>query len=246
VGSGAEFVEWDRALSVDSTPDVLILAQARRNQFDPIRIGQFRARFPAAPAIHLLSSWGEGEMRSGTPLVGWTRVYWHRWRDEFERVVNDKKAGRETLWSANIDGRGSAIHAAGWPGGRCFRVGVWSRFRGETLMIEQALQRFGHIVQTAPSQDRSTPSIAKPDICVLVGDSVDDWLIASLRRARRICRLGRTIVLLGFPRSDEVKALRPIGGRNMRIISKPFDVGLLQQAIQSSEIVGPPAPVSRR
>lgn len=236
LGSQATFCAWDKIPEeMAPPPDLIVLAQARRHQFSPIDAQRLRARWPATPCVHLLSSWCEGEIRSGIPLEGWVRVYWHRWHNEFARFARERSAARTTPWE---NGPQNAFDGSKWLGGPCLSVGLWSRCRSETLMIRDCLQWFGHTVDWFGSSAASPEKRGQVQASVVVGDSLNGWFRESLLAARRACRRGVKIAILGFPRHQEVDELRRLGGKNLRVISKPFDVGLLQQALQSQNSSG--------
>ena len=70
-------------------PHGIVLAQAYPGQFSPVAIDRLRNLAPLARLIAILGSWCEGEPRSGHPLPGVIRIYWHqaaeRIRREFPR-----------------------------------------------------------------------------------------------------------------------------------------------------------------
>ena len=66
------------AIAADGSPDAAILAQARPGQMTGRQVHQLYRRAPTARLIGLVGSLGEGEVRSGAPLAGLTRIYWHQ------------------------------------------------------------------------------------------------------------------------------------------------------------------------
>jgi CheY-like chemotaxis protein len=81
------------ASSVDSLdgheqpPDVIVLAQGRPGEYPADDLQRLRRWAALAPVVALLGPWSEGEMRSGEPLPGVVRVYWHQWLPRFERQM---------------------------------------------------------------------------------------------------------------------------------------------------------------
>jgi len=59
--------------------DLIVLLQQYPGQFRAAAIDRFHAACPLARVILVLGSWCEGEMRTGQPLPGVIRVYWHQW-----------------------------------------------------------------------------------------------------------------------------------------------------------------------
>jgi hypothetical protein len=105
-------------------------------------------------------------------------------------------------------------------------------------MVRDCLQWFGHTVRWIEPNAAALEKRGQVQASVIVGDSLDDWLRDALQAARRACRHGLKVAILGFPRHQEVNELTRLGGKNLRVISKPFDVGLLQQALQSQNSAG--------
>jgi CheY-like chemotaxis protein len=52
-----------------------------------------------APVVLLLGAWSEGETRSGEPLAGVVRVYWHQWQPRFARQLATFERGMASRWS---------------------------------------------------------------------------------------------------------------------------------------------------
>ncbi len=71
-------------------PDLIVLAQSRPGEFSAAAVDRLRRAAPLARVVALLGSWCEGETRTGRPLAGVIRVYWHQWlprfRQELERI----------------------------------------------------------------------------------------------------------------------------------------------------------------
>jgi hypothetical protein len=118
------------------------------------------------------------------------------------------------------------------PGGKCLQVGVCTRWKSDGLMIDEMLSALGHVSQ--PIVDFATgPKPNRPlDAVLIVGDSLDEWLERQARSARLAQRRCLKIILMGFPRRFEVVRLQRAGGSGIRVISKPFDVGQIQQQLQ--------------
>lgn len=60
-------------------PDLVILLQSWPGEFEPEGYQELRRLAPLARVMTVLGSWCEGETRSGSPLPGTTRLYWHEW-----------------------------------------------------------------------------------------------------------------------------------------------------------------------
>jgi hypothetical protein len=86
----------------ENPPDLIVVAQpysgcVRDHELDP-----WRARAPLARVIVLLGSWCEGETRSGLPIHGATRIYWHQWSARWERELARLGADRCPAWGLPV------------------------------------------------------------------------------------------------------------------------------------------------
>jgi DNA-binding NarL/FixJ family response regulator len=95
------FADTDKAAATlddeQLAPQLIVLAQSYPGQFSAAAVDRLRHRAPLARVIVLLGSCCEGEMRSGRPLPGAVRVYWHQWparcRQELRRLIDGQSSG---------------------------------------------------------------------------------------------------------------------------------------------------------
>jgi len=76
----------------DWAPDWVIVAQQRPGEFQHDEVERLMLRFPLAAWIALLGSWCEGETRTGRPLPGVQRVFWHQWQPRLARFLLGQSA----------------------------------------------------------------------------------------------------------------------------------------------------------
>jgi len=79
-------------------PELIVLAQSCPGQFTPTDVDRLRQLAPLARIFDLLGSWCEGEMRSGKPLPGVIRIYWHQWPARWDRELDRLRHGRCPSW----------------------------------------------------------------------------------------------------------------------------------------------------
>ena len=60
-------------------PDLILLVASRPGRFSAAEVESLHRRAPLAKLVALLGSWCEGEVRSGHPWPGVTRIYAHQW-----------------------------------------------------------------------------------------------------------------------------------------------------------------------
>jgi len=64
--------------------EVVLLAQARPDQFSQQDNELLQKTFPHTPVVSLVGSWCEGELRSGNPAGGGVRIFWHQWQGRYD------------------------------------------------------------------------------------------------------------------------------------------------------------------
>jgi hypothetical protein len=70
-----------------SVPDLILLVASRPGRFTVAEVEALHRRAPLARLVALLGSWCEGEVRSGHPWPGVTRIYAHQWQARLPREL---------------------------------------------------------------------------------------------------------------------------------------------------------------
>ena len=73
---------------VPETADLFIFFQSYPDEFGESFLYTIKKHFPLAPVIIILGTCVEGEMRTGYPLIGGLRLYWHQWNDYYKIEFN--------------------------------------------------------------------------------------------------------------------------------------------------------------
>ena len=68
----------------DLAPAAVVVVQSRPGEFSKAEVAQLQAAAHGALVLVVAGPWCEGELRSGTPLTGVTRIEWRRWKCGFE------------------------------------------------------------------------------------------------------------------------------------------------------------------
>jgi CheY-like chemotaxis protein len=68
-------------------PDLILLVASRPGRFSTAEVESLHRRAPLARLVALLGSWCEGELRSGHPWPGVTRIYAHQWQARLPREL---------------------------------------------------------------------------------------------------------------------------------------------------------------
>ncbi|HOM17827.1 MAG TPA: hypothetical protein PLQ00_10895 [Thermoguttaceae bacterium] len=82
----------------DFLPDLLLLLQSYPREFSAEQLDAFRRLAPLASVGVVLGPWCEGEGRSGKPLPGTWRMYWHQWSGRWGRQWERWFQGECPLW----------------------------------------------------------------------------------------------------------------------------------------------------
>ena len=218
---------------------LIVLAQARRSQFEITDWEYLVNLLPGVPVVNLLGSWCEGETRSGTPLPGCVRIFWYQWRGRLNRFLRQLDQSGLTDWDLP---RTSSLadRALNQPARRVRRsnrvVCVIAKSLSQFEMIADALDSIGLPSVWSPleASTMTLPSNLE-DECggILVdADSLTpqiQQLIENLRVQFTNCRM---TLLLGFPRIHEVNWSKDW---QVEVVGKPFELTDLEFALVGAE-----------
>jgi hypothetical protein len=224
-------------------PELIVIAQQRPGVFRPSQIASFRERAPLASLLSLLGTWCEGETRTGRPLAGTHRVYWHEfpawWRRQMEQLAQGgcpdwALPGYETdsckpwrrnpsdgLRTGTADGR-LALAAAHWEAG---------------AVLGDLLRQAGYTTTWQPPG--RAPTVGDSLAGIWDGGQLD---ANELRSLTVFCQHlagnnAPVIALLDFPRFDACERARKAGAAV--ILGKPWNnaalVGTVRWAIQQAQ-----------
>jgi hypothetical protein len=84
-------------------PEVLLLAQPRPGVNAQEHLDRLYATAPLVRVAVVAGTWCEGEMRTGRPLQGSLRLYWHELPAWWEGAQRDRSAGRAPPWSLPVE-----------------------------------------------------------------------------------------------------------------------------------------------
>lgn len=232
----------------------VLIAQSRRGSVSQTFVNHLRNLFPQAPIALLLGSWCEGETRSGNPLQGVVRMFWHEWNGSYGSLTARLHAhGIHLPNSLNNRRPLELLRAAGQQSGTltvtdqataiepCV-IGVSALTLCQYETLEEPLRALG---ATPVWLEQATWRASDPQeiaaIC-LDSDGVGELLYGRVELAREIVPTAPLILTLNFPRKEELNELR--SELNVKaVVSKPFDLHMLWQALGKVGIELPePAP----
>lgn len=191
-------------------PAAVIWLQTRPGEFRQREIEVVAEQDPLARPIVVAGCYSEGEPRSGKPLQGVTRVYWHQGVSSIVSLIHRQPP------PLHVESRWAAIHTAqlvDYQGlaAVCQSMGlptIWQNDRWPAISSEPALRFFVHWEAWQAWRDR--PEVARSP------------------RAREI-------LLLSFPRPADFERATACGISG--VIAQPFTASDLQRAIGSARQV---------
>jgi hypothetical protein len=224
VGSALEWLQSPDG----ATCHTLILAHERPGLFSHVDIERLHRAAPLARLIGLLGSWCEGEPRSGNPWPGVVRVYWH------EFVL---RAERE--WSGALTMGAWRLARTATETDRVLSVAAQAVPRGHGLIAisTTSLVSYGALADACCYAGWSTtwcrqgqPPQAR-GVALLLWDFAAPAAAAlqEFEAALHLWPHVPAVAIAGFPRHDEVAALRRAGVRH--VLSKPLLIEDLLHAL---------------
>lgn len=231
--------EWLKA--AEAPVDLIVVAQSRPGQIGAAAIESLRRAAPLAPIVGLLGSWCEGEMRSGFPWPGVPRVYWHQWPSRFSEELARLAKGQPGTWTMPLTATSE------------------ERLLASARMRDGAIQNVAAVVGgyremaewlAAACRQRGMSAIVLPGLPSTQMDGIEIvFWDAGLATPNLIDGFGRlatcfvrapVMVLLDFPRSDDVRQLTAAGAA--AVLAKPLLVADLfgnMERVLSGDLLPP-------
>jgi hypothetical protein len=220
-------------------PEVLLLAQLRPACVEQSSVNAFQSAAPLTRVAIVAGSWCEGERRSGRPLVGAVRLYWHEVPAWWRRNLALRVAGSTPDWSQPGDPSGMAVapghlHPAAGPPRGTIAIDAIDVASFETLA--DSLRAFGVTCSWIP---RGRGDVAGASAAIWDGGQLDPSECEALAALR--ARLGNDTVpivaLLDYPRAEHIREAQALGAAV--VLGKPYSVASL--VLEISRALQPPA-----
>ncbi|HYO24416.1 MAG TPA: hypothetical protein VEQ85_05650 [Lacipirellulaceae bacterium] len=187
-------------------PESFLVAQQRPGSISQALVDRLQAAAPLARIVIVAGTWCEGELRTGTPLVGAARLYWYEFLPWWRRELLRREARPATPAPHPLAGVVLAVDAVD--------VAVY-----ETALA--ALSPYGCELLWAP---RGRGPVGTATLGLWDGGQGDPAELASLGEfCQRLAPAGgRVVALLDFPRVEHVAAIRAAGAA--ALLGKPYDL----------------------
>lgn len=214
---------------------LVVVAQPRRSQFSSKQLEALSEQFIHIPVVVLCGSWCEGETRSGTPIPGLTRVYWHQWKGRFENFQDQLISNGVATWhlpkiASITDHIQQDVDVLKKPKLEN-NIGISALNQESFEMMAMAIHSTGCVwIESLPSSDTNKSKFSV--ICV-EGNSLTEDTERRVRDLQK--RFPRTpmVMTLNFPRRSEFAIANRLGIEEL--VSKPFQLSDLQFAIRRAQ-----------
>ena len=209
----------------------IVLAQAWPGQFSAASIDRLRNLAPLARLVVILGSWCEGEPRSGNPLPGVIRMYWHQAAAGILREFPDWSQTQGSAWSlpatATDEERLLASIEAPLPKGQGL-VAIWTRRPEMEGLLADACRRAGY--STVWMHPRQPPRVEGAVAAIYDGASLDAAGLAELKQLIAAVSPAPVLALLDAPRIQDARLARSLAAV---VIAKPFRIDELLWQLQT-------------
>ena len=199
--------------------------------YTPPRRSTAFVRRAAGAVDALLGSWCEGEPRSGRPLPGVVRVYWHEAAVRFRREL-PRWCEADSAWSlpatASDEERLLVSNAAPLTSGEGL-IAIWARRREMAELLADTCGAAGYA--TAWLHPRLPGQVHGAAAAIFDGDSLDAATLEELRQLAARVSPVPVLVLLQAPRVQDVRLAQSFGAV---VLAKPFRVDELLWLLEAT------------
>lgn len=228
-------VSFEKAKTLaDSGYDLVVIAQARRDQHSAGDVQELQTLFSTTPVVALLGSWCEGETRSGTPWPGIERVYWHQWKGRYQKFADQLEQHNITDWHSArtstiadqvVNSRSDSNDYSNKI--RCVAISAWTNH--QHAMVADAINHFGWSSCWVERAAWNAETAAAVDVIVIEADAWSSELGNRVKWVQRQVDDCPIVLIANYPRQDNLKEINAAGVSE--VISKPFELDQLKSAI---------------
>jgi hypothetical protein len=194
---------------VAQSPELMVVCQSRPGTVRKSLVESLRRAAPLAGIVALAGSWCEGETRTGRPLAGVDRLYWHAFPAWWRRQMSLRVAGHCPDWA---DASPTQLSEPGRRRPRPTVVAIRTDVLETANSLSDTLNDAG-IVTTWQRGSGSAATVRGSSVGIWVGGQLSDSEVADLRAFSRSVASTQSLViaLLDFPRRDSVDRAREAG-----------------------------------
>jgi hypothetical protein len=199
-------------------PDLVVWWQRRPGEFLQADVDAISRSFPLALLAAMVGPWCEGEPRSGRPMAGVSRIYWHQWRARLTAVYAACHERRWQVPRTATDVDRVLASSAGLPLVHSGQVGIVAPRRVDFESLSQVLEAGGYrsewILPGGP------PPVAGLNALVVDAAYGVPAAVKEIALFHRHFGPMQAVVLSGFPRPNEAYQIASLP--HTKILGKPF------------------------
>lgn len=228
-----------RELGHATTADLVVIAQSRRGIVSQNQAEKIVERFPDRPVVSLLGSWCEGEERSGSPIPGTIRIYWHQWNGRVAGFLWALERNRLSSWQmpkiCSLTDRiqQEAVANTCWTNAKPPIV-ISALTDDAFAMLADAVSGEQQDCVRFELLDGSEAAMQEPKVVLIDGNSLTANFHERVEEIRAAYPASPLIGLLNFPRLQEQQLAR--SANLASIVSKPFQLADLRAAIEEQVV----------
>lgn len=216
----------DWLMAGNPVPDLILLAQSYPGQFTAKEMQSLRNAAPLARIITLLGTWCEGESRTGNPVPGTIRVYWHQFESRCLQELQQLRSGRCLTWglaaTATDDERLLMTNSRPMLAGSDNPPAGLAAIVTANRELAGALSAVCRIHGLSSVSFTSGQEIRATDVTVVLWDAptpVSDRTI-EFHRLKEASNNAPIIALVDFPRTEDRTDMLRLGANH--VLSKPL------------------------
>lgn len=237
----------ERLGQVEKAPEVALLAQPFPGYYDAQAAVRLQRAAPLLRSVVVAGSWCEGERRTGQPLLGAMRLYWHQLPAWWRRGVALWAAGRTPPWSQPLGEAAwnapASLERQSRPGGaiaadRAVRVLIAGNdsasFKAYAAALAPSRCTCQRIALVADTLKEYIAITAERDAVVGIWDGrgMDD---RELGLMQRFCgafpqRPAPVVALVDAPRVQDISRAQAAGASSL--LGKPLDIVALEDEVR--------------
>jgi hypothetical protein len=214
----------EQLLDANPPPEVLLLAEPRPGMNERELVDRAHAVSPLIRLIVVAGSWCEGELRTGRPLAGVTRLYWHELPAWWRAATTRRNAGLAPHWSAPMGHPQLTISAPALNATSILTVAIDAPDFAVFETLEAILRPHGYAaVWTPPSRHQ----FHNAQIGIWDGGQLDRSKLDALKMfCQQFADIpARVLVLVDYPRPKHFALIREAGAT--ALLGKPYAIASL-------------------
>jgi CheY-like chemotaxis protein len=214
------------------SPALVVVLQAWPGQFSSSNFDELRRVCPLARIVRVLGPWMEGELRTGRPVPGTIRVYWHEAPAFIDCQLQHLATGGLSAWTlpvtaneqdrliAKLDGEAMAARQTETAPMLTKSMAIHAKH----LETAESLMELCNACGWRGQRLREIEPALVNSFDAVILDSSRGRLGAEavLSKLRSIGASPPTLVLVGFSRQDEIDQLQSAGAA--AVLRKPFSI----------------------